>query len=414
MQEENFDNIDKQNVSVVKFYSEEQSQQGDQRIYKFQVNQQDHENSMFFIEHKDDFNIKQQHNEAPQHQEEEIEIIQFAENRDMFFDNNQEEVDNNIPQQIGEQIIVKNISAFQCQNNTDLNDRNIPILQEPQYQNQIQQLQIHYSPVPNQYNIAMIPTQQINTPIQPTDQYENKQDQTRKEEKKQNKQKKKLQKKADENSDKEQQNNVVIVPINQNEAPQNAIINLGSNLSAYCCLGILNRSDSCCQWICDLTVYCLTLPLFLLKKFLVCIWDGCLETCCQYWCPSCNESCQTGCSLLSFNCVRCYNSLKKNSNIICTQICCCINCSAVSQYILASWDSCSHFCFSMCSSFCGILLVCCEFILNNLSDCVTQICTFCCDCLQNSCEQICQFLDPICDSFCKLLGICCKCIEWLK
>ncbi|CAK93359.1 unnamed protein product (macronuclear) [Paramecium tetraurelia] len=408
MEEENFDNIDKHNISVVKFSGDEQSQQGEQKIDKSQVDQQENENSLFFIDHQDDFNIQQQNNEVPQNQEEEIEIIQFAENRDMFFDNNKVEVDKNNHDQKGQQIIELNIPAQQFQ------DRHIPRVQEPQYTNPVQQLQINYSPVPDQQNLVMIPTQSFNTPIQPSDQYDNKQDQAREDGNIKIKQKKKLQKQEEENSDKHYQNNVVVVPINQNDAQQDVLVNLGSNLSTYCCLGLLNRSDSCCQWVCDLTVYCLTLPLTLFKKLIVCIWDGCLEMCCQNLCPDWSDSCKMSCGLLSFNCSRCYNSLKRNSNVICTQICCCINCSVFSQQIMAYWDSCSSFCFQMCSAFCGLLLVCCEFILNNFSDCLTQICTFCCDCLSNSCQQISQFLGPICDAFCELIGICCKCIECLK
>ncbi|CAD8104707.1 unnamed protein product [Paramecium sonneborni] len=399
MQENNIQNIENHNISVVKFSNDEQSSQSQPRAEKSLNNQQEQENSMFLI---------QNHEVVEKFSEQEIEIIQFADNREIIFGNNQAEGENEFQKQKKEQIIVQNIVVPEQYNNLYQNDRNIAIIQEPIQQNYAQDQYINQQPIIITHQQAMIPNQQQNTPIQPTDKYQSYQNQQIENEEYDKKKKKKIDQK---NSDQHYKNNVVIVPVNQNDAADNAIVNLGSNLSVYCCLGLLNRSDNCCQWICDLLVFCLSFPIIMLKKLIILIWDGCLEVLCSKWCPNCHESCKTCCGLSFFNCVRCYNSLKRNSNTICTQLCCCVNCTVFSKEVLQCWDSCSQFCLQICSAFGGCLLVCCEFILNNLGDCFYQICTFCCDFLGNSCEIICQVSEVVCNNLAEILGFCLLCCK---
>ncbi|CAD8128585.1 unnamed protein product [Paramecium sonneborni] len=303
MQDNNIESIENQNISVVKFSNDDQSSQGQPRIEKSVNNQQEHENSMFLIEHRDDYNMEQQNHEVVRKlSEQEIEIIQFADHKDMFFGNNQAEGENEFKEQKKEKIIIQNIGVPEYNHNSHQYDnqyhRNIAIIQEPIQQNYAQNQYINQQPIIMTHQQAMIPNQQQNTPIQLTDQYQREQNQEIGNEKK-NKKKKKL---DQENSDLYYQNNVVVVPVNQNEAADNTIVNLGSNISAYCCLGLLNRSDNCCQWICDLLVYCLSCPIIMLKKLIILIWDGCLEGLCSNLCPNCHKSCNTCCGLSSFNC----------------------------------------------------------------------------------------------------------------
>ncbi|KAM3137186.1 hypothetical protein pb186bvf_010732 [Paramecium bursaria] len=179
--------------------------------------------------------------------------------------------------------------------------------------------------------------------------------------------------------------------------------NLAGNVGQLCCFGLFSESDSCCNWMCDGLIYCITWPYRLIAFLFSQLWNCCLEGFCNNTCPDCADDCFHACTLCHSNLERGYRNCKGFINGTCVALCgfCNFNiCHCMNRFCHCKPD-CTK--CSSCESFYHYFLdTTCSYIWDFLSNCCIKFA----DLLQQCCDKFFTFLGDCCDDCLNLISRC--------